>query len=121
MNGSGLFFLTGRPSLVELISPDPGPRRVGWQFSTLERTQRGVQRLVAIWEGDTAAAFVTTHTAALKKGCALQLELQRVRPASNRDGLCASIVACAIAPARWPSLDVRRVPAPAITLRPVTA
>lgn len=102
MNATGLFFLTARPALVLLTSPEGGATRRGWRFSTVERTKRGVQRVVAVWEGVEGAAFVEVHAKRLVKGCALNLQLERVRPAPDRDGLAAAISACSLAPERWP-------------------
>lgn len=106
MNASGLFFLTSRPSLVLLRSPEGGTDRRAWQFKTLERTKRGVQEVHALWEGAEAAAFVQVHAKRLIAGCALNLCLERVRPLETRDGLRGFITSCALAPERWPSFHV---------------
>lgn len=103
MKGSGLFFLTSRPSLVRLHSPDSGDLHA-WQFSLLERTKRGgVQPLMAYWKGNDGALFVQIHAARLVGGCALNVELERVRPHPSRDGLEGFITGCSFAPERWPS------------------
>lgn len=100
MRGIGLFFLTARPSLVHLQSPTGGST-TGWQFPMLERTKRGVQPMHAYWMGTDGAAFVQAHADVLVSGCALNLELDRLRPHPSRDGLEGFITTCAIAPPRW--------------------
>lgn len=106
MNGSGLFFLTTRPSLVRMDSPDQGVISA-WRFSLLERTKRGgVQPLVAYWKGPEGALFVQAHAHRLVRGCALNLALERLRPHPSKDGLEGFITGCSLAPARWPSYHV---------------
>lgn len=106
MNATALFFLTSRPSLVHLHSPEGGDL-MGWQFSLLERTKRGgVQSLSAYWKGQDGAFFVQTHAVRLVRGCALNLELERLRPHPSRDGLEGFITACSLAPERWPEYHV---------------
>ncbi len=103
MNASGLFFLTTRPSLVLLQSPEGGVERRAWRFNTLERIKRGVQEVHVFWEGTEGAAFVQANAKSLIKGCALNLCLERVRPLETRDGLRGFITSCSLAPERWPT------------------
>jgi hypothetical protein len=105
MKGAGMFFLTARPSLVRLQSPDRGDL-MGWQFSLLERTKRGVQPLLAYWVGQDGALFVQAHAKHLVRGCALNLELERLAPHPSGDGLKAYITTCSLAPERWPDYHV---------------
>jgi hypothetical protein len=103
MKATGLFFLTGRPSLVQLRSPDEGQVQ-GWAFPMLERTKRGTQHVLGLWKGTDAAIFVQVHHARLKAGLALNLELERITPA--KDGLQGFITSCSLAPDRWPKTEV---------------
>lgn len=99
MKATGLFFLTGRPSLAHAMSPDEGDV-ILWQLPLVERTRRGVQKVTAYWRGTDAALFVQIHADRLKSGQALNLELERVRPVLNE--LTAHVTACSLAPDRWP-------------------
>ncbi len=105
MTGAGLFFLTGRPGSVQLQAAD-GQLIDAWAFPMLERIRRGTQRMVAYWpEADpAAAAFMRAHVDRLKRGQALHLQLDRIRPAA--DGLQALVTDCALAPDRWPTFAV---------------
>jgi hypothetical protein len=118
VNATGLFFLTARPSLAQLQSSDDGPVRA-WAFPMLERTRRGTQHVIAYWDGVDAARFIQIHQARLKKGQALRLTLDRLRPAN--DGLQGHIVACELAPDRWPGYAVEpRIDSPSLP-RPLGA
>lgn len=99
MKANGLFFLTGRPALVHLQSPGQGDV-TAWGLPLIERTGRGTQHVRAFWPGTDGALFVQIHAARLKRGQALQIELDRVRP--DKDGLWGYVVKCDLAPDRWP-------------------
>jgi len=103
MKATGLFFLCGRPSIVHGLSPIDGEVK-DWAFPVLERTRRGAQRLLVYWRGTDAALFVQIHAARLKRGQALTLELENVRPVLNE--LVATVTSCALAPDRWPKTEV---------------
>ncbi|CAN5859638.1 hypothetical protein BH11PSE13_BH11PSE13_12450 [soil metagenome] len=100
MKATGLFFLTKRPVQVVLISPTEGKVR-GWEFDLVERLDdKSEVRMVALWRGVEADRAVIALWENLKAGCALSLDLERIRV---KDGaMRARIVACALAPARWP-------------------
>lgn len=120
MNGSGLFFLTSKPGLVQLQMAD-GHLSDAWAFPLLERMRRGTQRVQAYWPkaDPAAAAFMHAHAERLKRGQALTFELDRIRPAD--DGLQAHVLSCALAPDRWPSYAVEpRIDSPALP-RPLGA
>ncbi|WP_390342322.1 hypothetical protein ACFJIS_18895 [Variovorax boronicumulans] len=121
MNGAGMFFLTARPSLVHMTSPEQGDV-TGWQFTLLERTKRGgTQALVAYWKGTEGALFVQAHAKRLVRGCALNLELERLRPHRSGDGLEGYITACSLAPERWPGYHVEPRIDPPHQPRPLAA
>ena len=103
MKATGLFFLCGRPSLVHSTSPSEGEVRE-WCFPLFERTKRGVQKVTAYWRGTDAALFVQIHSARLKSGQALTLEVDRVRPVLNE--LVVTVTSCSLAPDRWPKTEV---------------
>jgi hypothetical protein len=103
MKGTGLFFLTSRPSLVHLESPATGDEPA-WLLPLLERTKRGTQHVRAFWRGPDAATFVRIHAARLKSGQALNVELERVTP--DDDGLKGFVITCSLAPDRWPTYHV---------------
>lgn len=104
MKATGLFFLTGRPFVVRLKGQ--GGDVQAWALPLLERTKLGSQRVVALWEGTAAATYVQIHDARLKRGQALNLELERITPRKDRDGLQAFVLSCALAPDRWPTYHV---------------
>lgn len=99
MKATGLFFLTGRPFLVHMQSPAQGDI-VAWGLPLIERTGRGTQQVRAFWVGTEGALFVQIHAARLKRGQALKLELDRVRP--DKDCLWGYVTSCDLAPDRWP-------------------
>lgn len=111
MKATGLFFLSGRPSLQHATSPEDGDVTL-WALPLVERTRRGVQKVTAYWRGTEAALFVQIHAARLKPGQALNLELERVRPVMNE--LIANVTRCDLAPDRWPvtSIDPTAAPSP---------
>jgi len=103
MKATGLFFLTGRPSLVHMKSPAQGDV-TAWGLPLIERTGKGTQHVRAFWLGTEGASFVQIHAARLKSGQALKVELDRVRPDS--DGLWGYVTSCELAPDRWPKTEI---------------
>lgn len=100
MKASGLFFLTGRPSIVNTRDA-AGVTRKEWLFPLCERDGgKGVYPITGVWLGTEAAMFVRTHAARLKAGQALNLEFSRVRP--NGAVLICRMTSAALAPDRWP-------------------
>ncbi len=118
MKGIGLFFLTARPSVVHLGTPEAGSEPA-WQFPLLERTKRGTQHVRAVWRGQDADLFVKTHHERLKRGQALNLELERIAPAD--DGLKGYVLSCSFAPDRWPTYHVEPALDSPTQPRPLTA
>lgn len=98
-----MFFLTGGVNRVRLRSPEEG-EVLAWAFTLLERTKRGSQHVIAYWGGTEAETFVQVHRVRLKRGQALNLELDRIAPAP--DGLRGHVLTCSLAPDRWPSHHV---------------
>lgn len=102
MNATGLFFLSGRPSLVNARNPETGETRKQWHLPLLERLEgRAVQQIVGVWPGLEAAAFVKENSAVLKAGAPLQITFTRIRP--DGDHLIGRISTCTLAPTRWPT------------------
>ncbi|RYF58016.1 MAG: hypothetical protein EOO27_13820 [Comamonadaceae bacterium] len=99
MRSAGLFFLSGRPSLIRAASPVDGDVH-DWAFPLIERTDRGVSKVVAYWRGTDAARFVQANAERLKAGQALRIEVDRIRVEKNE--LAATVLDCALAPDRWP-------------------
>jgi hypothetical protein len=103
MNASGLFFLTGRPALVNTRDA-AGETRKEWRFPLCERTSgKGVDLLTGVWIGTDGAAFVAKNAQILKAGVALTIEFSRIRPDGDR--LMCRMVSCTIAPPRWPAAE----------------
>lgn len=101
MNATGLFFLTGRPAIVNTRNA-AGETRKEWRFPLCERTAGGgVDLLTGVWIGVEGAAFVAKNAAILKAGVALTIEFSRIRPDGDR--LMCRMVSCTLAPPRWPA------------------
>lgn len=102
MRATGLFFLTGRPQLV-VTRNDAGTTRREWRLPLIERLGdgKGTQLLSGMWPGVEAAVFVRENARTLVAGCALNIEFGRIRPDGDR--LLGRIVACELAPQRWPA------------------
>ena len=94
---NGVFFLRSGPGRVRLSAT-----RLAWRFSLAEREPGGGQlNHAAIWQGSDAELFVAQHSDRLKSGCALRLELERLRV--DHDEVTGDIVECQLAPDRWPA------------------
>lgn len=113
MRATGMFFLTGRPVLTRTRNA-AGVERHEWRFPLIERLGdgKGTQLLSGMWPGIKAADFVTVNCRELKAGCALNIEFGRIRPDGDR--LLGRIVACELAPTRWPAAAMT----PATTTQP---
>lgn len=118
MNAQGLFFLSGRPSIVVTRNAEKQMNRREWRFPLIERNGgKGTDELVAYWPSVDAAAFVQANPD-LKAGDALQLEFCSVRAFRNARGepsLACRIMSARRAPARWPKPELDPMGAPATT------
>lgn len=100
MKATGMFFLCA-PAAPALTRK--GERVV--IFRVLERDpaepKNVLQHLTARWSGNDATQFFNANEMALRPGTALLLEMDRLR--SEHDEIVGNVVACSIAPPRWPA------------------
>lgn len=95
MQTSGTFFLRAKPYPAQT-----GTGEAVWLFPLLERDGAHQQPFLGTWKGPLASAFVAQHQDALKPGCALRMDIDRI---SARDNvLRCRLARCELAPARWP-------------------